>query len=492
MPSSLSRRLSASDAAFLYLERSNTPLHIGSLGIYEGRIPFERFVDHIYSRLPNIPRYRQRVAEVPFALAHPTWEDDPGFDITNHIRLSTLPAPGDMTQLAELTADIAAKPLDRGQPLWEMNIIHGLEGGRTGLVTKVHHAMVDGVSGIDLLMQTVDITPEPAPPPEAVDWNPMPLPTPTARMNEAFWEGLNQQRTQWQEFQQSLANPQPRLREAEALFRAARSAAPWLGRPAPRTPFAVSLSRRRRVAFSDMSFAEIRDIRTTLGGTVNDVVLAVLAGALRKYLGEHGHKTDGLFLRVAIPVNIRLEDKQGGLGNQVSAMVVELPIGEADAARRLEAIRERVDQLKSENQAGAVELLTRASSNLPVPLQMAQGALAVNTAINLICTNVPGPMIPLYCVGHLLLDHFPLVPLSLGMGLGAGVTSYNQRLFFGMMVDPQAVPDISRLGECVDESFLELRDAAGVKPSDLPSMNGTSKDTTTPPAERAKTATTGD
>lgn len=470
MANGLPRRLSASDAAFLYMERPEAPLHIGSLGVYEGSISYEDFVAHIESRLPNIPRYRQKIAEVPFALAHPTWENDPDFQIRNHIRHLTLPAPGTDQQMADLAADLSAQPLDRNRPLWEMYIVHGLQGDRTGLVSKVHHCMVDGVSGIALLMQTVDISPEPAPPPDAVRWEPDPLPGATARMADAYWDNLAQQREQWMEFQLTLIDPRPRIRDAQALFRAAGSAMPWLTKPAPRTPFAVELTGKHRVGFSSMSFSEIRDIRTSLGGTVNDVVLAILSGALRNYLKHHGHETDGLVLRVGIPVNIRLEDDQGALGNRVSAMVVELPVGEPDATARLATVRERLDRLKSENQAASFEQLTRASSRTPVAWQVASGAGATNTAINLICTNVPGPMIPLYCIGHLLLDHFPLVPLSLGMGLAAGITSYNQRLFFAMMVDPKAVPDADRLAQAVDESFLELRAAAGVSSSDLPDI----------------------
>ena len=481
MPNSLPRRLTASDASFLYMERPKAPLHIGSLGIYEGEISFEGFVEHLQSRLPNIPRYRQRIAPVPLSIAHPTWEDDPDFDIRNHMHYVTLPAPGDQRQLADLAADFSAQPLDRSKPLWEMHIVHGLEGGRSALVAKVHHSMVDGVSGIELLMQTVDISPEPAPPPDPGTWEPPPLPDIGRRLSEAFWENLDQQRQQWQDLQQTISDPQAAIRDAQAMFRGFGSAS-WLGRPAPLTPFSVQLSGRRRVALSSMSFSEIRDIRTSLGGTVNDVVLAVLAGALRRYLTLRGRKTAGLELRVAIPVNVRMEGEQGAMGNRVSAMVVELPLGEADPARRLEEVRTRMDRLKSENQAGALEMLSRAASQTPVPLQALAGATQINTAINLICTNVPGPMIPLYCIGHLLLDHYPLVPLSLTMGLAAGITSYNQRLFFGMMVDPKAVPDVERIGECVDESFLELRDAAGVAVSDLPPLSGR---TNGMPAERS-------
>ncbi|OGO49680.1 MAG: hypothetical protein A2148_00470 [Chloroflexi bacterium RBG_16_68_14] len=475
MPGRLARRLSAPDAAFLYLERPNAPLHIGSLGIYEGGIPFDRFVAHIDSRLPLIPRYRQRAVFVPLSLAHPTWEDDPDFDVRNHIHHVTLPPPGNDRQLIELTGKLFAEPIDRNKPLWEMYVIHGLEHDRTGLLSKVHHCMVDGVSGIELLLAVVDLSPEPAPPPEAAPWQPAPLPRTAARLVDAFWDGLSQQREVWRDVVETVIDPRPRLRQAQDVFRALTTASPWLARPAPRTSFSVRLSPERQVAFSEMSFVEIREIRTSLGGTVNDVVLTILAGALRRYLTLHGNSVDGLDLRVAIPVNVRMEDEHGSLGNRISAMLTLLPIGEPDPAERLRIIRERLDQLKQESQAGTVELLTRLMSLTPAPLQALAGlAPPVNTLVNLICTNVPGPMIPLYSVGHLMLAHYPLVPLSFDMGLGIGVTSYNQRLYFGLMVDPNAVPDVERLKECLDKSFLELRDTAGVRPTDLPSFTGPS------------------
>ena len=471
MSNNLTQRLSSQDAAFLYFERTNAPLHIGSIGIFEGQISFERLVAHLDARIALIPRYRQRLGFVPFNLLHPAWEDDPSFHIRNHVRQVSLPPPGNDQQFIELTSELFAPPLDRAKPLWETYVISGLEHERTAILSKVHHCLVDGVSGIDLLMAILDISPEPAPTPEPPPWNPKPLAGAAARLSDAFWDQLNQQRELIQEVQETIMDPVSRLRRAQDVVRALSLASPSTLLPAPRMPFTTALGRTRRVAFSDMSFVEIREIRTSLGGTVNDVVLAVLAGALRRYLSSHGHAVDGVELRVAVPVNVRLEEEQGVLGNRVSCMVVGLPLGEADPAARLNSIRERQDELKQANQAGGFELLMRLATYTPVPVQAAMGASPIiNTAVNLICTNVPGPMIPLYSVGHLMLAHYPLVPLSLNMGLGVGVTSYNQRLYFGLMVDPNAVPDVERLKQCLDESFLELRDAAGVPISDLPAF----------------------
>ncbi|MGB2695508.1 MAG: wax ester/triacylglycerol synthase family O-acyltransferase [Dehalococcoidia bacterium] len=473
MPNNLARRLSTSDAAFLYLERPNAPLHIGSLGIYQGRLPYENVASHIEERLPAIPRYRQRLAFVPFNLLHPTWEDDPKFDIRKHVIRVSPPSPLTDEQLTELSTELFEKPLDRAKPLWEMYVIDNVEGDRSAIVSKVHHCLVDGVSGIELLMATLDISPECAPPPEATAWEPSSLPNPAARLADAFWDQLAQQTRLLEEWQETFIDPIARLRRTQDLLRSLSLASPWLLLPAPRTPFSKWLGSKRRAAFSEMSFVEIREIRTTLGGTVNDVVLAILAGALGRYLASHDHKVDGLELRVAVPVNVRMEEEQGALGNRVSCMLITLPMGERDPVQRLNTIKERQTQLKESNQAGGLEQLMRMASNVPAPIQaLAAASPTLNTAVNLICTNVPGPMIPLYCVGHLMLGHYPMVPLSMNMGLGVGVTSYNQRLYFGLMVDPDAVPDVDRLKFFLDESALELRNAAGVTTTDLPTLGG--------------------
>ena len=473
MPGKLNRRLTASDAAFLYLERPNTPLHIGSLAVYKGQVPFEAFQAQIHARMPLIPRYRQRVSFVPLSLAHPTWEDDPSFDVRNHVFHIHMPAPGTQEQLLELSNRLFAPPLDRDKPLWEMYVVHGLEGDRTAIVSKVHHCMVDGVSGIELLLACLDLSPEPAAPPEAEPYAPGPLPGAIEQITDAIWDNMGEQMSAAREWQRTVLDPQPRFQQWTDAFQALRTAMPWLTVPAPRMPFSTTaISSERRAAFSEMSFVEIREIRTSLGGTVNDVVLAILAGGVRTYLLRHGHRVDGAEPRVAIPVNVRLENEQGALGNRISAMFTTLPIGEADAAARLHKVREQTEGLKKGNQAGAIELIMRLAAGVPVPAQALAGVTASNTLVNMICTNVPGPMIPLYCVGHLLQEHYPLVPLSFNMGLGVGVTSYNHRLFFGLMADPKAMPDVDLLKECIDESFRELRAAAGVDISELPMFFG--------------------
>jgi WS/DGAT/MGAT family acyltransferase len=445
---------------------------------------FERFVAHIESRLPLIPRYRQRLVDVPLSISHPAWRDDPQFDIRNHIFDVQLPAPGFDVQLREVGADIFAKPLRRDRPLWEIHVIHGLENGRSALLAKVHHCLVDGVSGIELLLAIMDVTPEPAPPPEQAGWSPEPIPGPTACITEAVRDEIGHQRALMREAQETLLSPGAGWRQTGDFYQALGRLAPWLLERPPKTPFNVTpLDQKRRVAFCDVSFIEIRDIRTSLGGTVNDVVLSIVSGALRKYSLAHGCDASAMPIRVGIPVNVRREDEKGALGNRVSMMLVTLPLGESEPAARHEAVMRTVGELKSANQAGGLELLMRMGSNLPAAIQQFGGFMGSSgeSLVNLICTNVPGPMIPLYSVGHLLLAHYPFVPLSFNMGMGVGVTSYNQRLFIGVMTEPNIVPDFEFLGECFRESFLELRAAAGVSASDidmsgLASRNGGSRE----------------
>jgi WS/DGAT/MGAT family acyltransferase len=464
-------RLTVQDSAFVYFERDESPMHLGSVGIYEGRIPFQRFVDHMNGRIRLIPRYRQRLMFVPFNIAFPTWEDDPDFDILDHIHRVSLPPPGDDDQLARLASELWAPPLSRTKPLWELFLIEDLSGDRTALLAKVHHCMIDGVSGIELLMAALDISPEPSPPqPEDSAYAPAPITGRETRLLDALFHQVDQAIKTFADFQQSLVNPRKRLGRSTETFRDLTQLAPLFTHSVPKTPFNAPLSGRRSIVWSEMPFDEIRGIRRALGGTVNDVALTIVSGALQRYLQLHGQSTDGLDLRVMTPVNIRREDEKGKLGNRISAMFVPLPVGISDPVERAKVVRERVEALKEANQARAVDTLLRMMDVAPVPLiaTVGSGPWAGNTLLNLVCTNVPGPMIPLYCVGHRLLAHYPLVPLTWELGIAVGITSYDQTLYFAFTADAKVVPDVKRLKEFLDQSFLELRTAAGVTPTDLP------------------------
>ena len=335
--------------------------------------------------------------------------------------------------------------------------------------------MIDGVSGIELLMAALDISPEPSPPqPEDSPYAPGPTSGLGTRLVDALFHQVDRAVETVADFQQSLLSPRRRLQRSGGTFRDLAQLAPLFTHSVPKTPFNAPLSGRRSIVWSEMPFDEIRGIRRALGGTVNDVALTIVSGALQRYLELHGQSTDGLDLRVMTPVNIRREDEKGKLGNRISAMFVPLPVGISDPLERAKVVRERVEALKEANQARAVDTLLRMMDVAPVPLiaTVGSGPWAGNTLLNLVCTNVPGPMIPLYCVGHRLLAHYPLVPLTWELGLAVGITSYDQTLYFAFTVDAKVVPDAKRFKEFLDQSFLELRTAAGVTPTDLPAVIG--------------------
>jgi WS/DGAT/MGAT family acyltransferase len=468
------RRLSAQDASFLYMERPEAPLHIGSIAVFEGAVPYERFVQNIASKIHLIPRYQQRVVPAPFNIGHPTWEWDPDFDLHRHVMRVKLDPPGTDAQLMELSARLFEGMLDRDKPLWEMYQVEGLEGSRTAMVSKVHHCLVDGVSGIELLMIVLDVSPTPAPPPPptVIDARP-PIPPAPTRLVDAIFDNMTERLDRLSDLQKStldsILTGENRTRIA---LRSLEATQPYLTNPVSRAPFNKPLTRERRLACSEFSFAEIRGIRASCGGTVNDVVLTVLAGALGRYLEMHGESTQDRNLRILAPVNVRREDERGNLGNRVSMLLIEAPAGEHDPVTRLRTITETTEKLKRQNVASGTEILGDLLGGLPPAIQSLAGLLPPprNNLANLVCTNIPGPMIPLYSVGHRLLAHYPMMPLAWEMGVGCGVTSYDQKLYFGLMADPNAAPDVARLKEFLDQAFVELRSVAGVDRSDLPQV----------------------
>ena len=471
------RRLSAQDASFLYMERPEAPLHIGSIAIFEGNVPYERFVQNIASKIHLIPRYQQRVVPAPFNIGHPTWEWDPDFDLHRHVMRVKLDPPGSDAQLMELSARLFEGMLDRNKPLWEIYQVEGLEGSRTAMVSKVHHCLVDGVSGMELLMIVLDVSPTPAPPPPpAVIDAHAPIPSAPTRLVDAIFDNMTERLDRLSDLQKNTVDSvlagESRTRTA---LRSLEETQPYLANPVSRAPFNKPLTRERRLACSEFSFAEIRGIRASCGGTVNDVVLTVLAGALGRYLEMHGENTRDRKVRILAPVNVRREDERGNLGNRVSMLLIEAPAGEPDPVARLKTITETTERLKRQNVASGTEILGDLLGGLPPAIQSLVGLLPPppNNLANLVCTNIPGPMIPLYSVGHRLLAHYPMMPLAWEMGVGCGVTSYDQKLYFGLMADPNAAPDVARLKEFLDQAFVELRSVAGVDKSDLPQVGAT-------------------
>jgi WS/DGAT/MGAT family acyltransferase len=458
----LNRRLTQQDASFLYFERPNQPMHGVGVGVYEGHLSLDEVIRVTEERLHLIPRYRQKLVFPPYLLTHPTWQDDPDFDIRKHITEETLPAPGDDRALAEAAAKYLVPPLDRSRPLWKMVVVHGRADGNTAVFSMVHHAMIDGVSGVDLMLVTHDLTPdaEPPPPPET-PWQPAPLPDQLTLLQDAVHDQLVEQAQRWTEETFSRFRPQEAAERGQRISNAMAASMPQLAQPAPRMPFNGPVSLRRAAAWIQFSFAQVRAIRAVLGGTVNDVVLAVIAGALGRYLRRHNIPTDNLELRAMCPVSMRSAEGRGTLGNQVSMMIAPLYVGIRDPIERLRAERTAMERLKQQDQAGGFYAMTAQATTAPAWVQAWAGQFEVpQTMLNTVSTNVPGPQIPLYLAGRKLLASFAFGMLSANIGLFNAIGSYNQVLTIGATADPTQMPDVWFYADCLKESFAELRDAA--------------------------------
>jgi WS/DGAT/MGAT family acyltransferase len=464
----LSRRLSAQDATFYYLETPEAPMNIGSVAVFEGHISFRRFVENIESKMHLIPRYRQRVVEAPFNIGRPTWEFDPDFDIRRHIIRMPLPAPGSEEQLRELAALLTRGQLDRSKPLWEVYFVEGLEGDRTALVSKIHHCLVDGVSGIELLTVMLDVSPDPPPIVRpAVVPDPEP-PSAATLFFDALFDSISESIDRAADFALLLADALPGGGRAQMkkIEKGLGATLPYVRTPREKLPFNGDFSGERALAWAEVPFHEARAVRKAHGGTVNDVVLTILGGGLAHYARAHGETTEGRVARVLCPVNVRREGERSTLGNRVSMLLVEVPLGVANSIERLKIITERTAALKRDSIAEGVEAVADMLGGLPPFVVTGLRALPgpPNTIANMVCTNVPGPLIPLYSVGHRLIAHYPMVPIAWSMGIGCAVTSYDSSLYFGLMADKQAAPDADVLREGIELAWASLRSAVGLEP----------------------------
>ncbi len=453
--------MTSMDAAFLYFEKPTLPLHIGFTSVLDGPISKETLVGHMQSRMHRIPRYRELAVFDAFNLGHPRWEDDPNFDVKRHIDEITLPKGASYEELMATISAIHARMLPRDRPLWKIVLIHGMPGGVTGMCMLVHHCMVDGVSGVELLTSLTDlakdIEPE-APQP----FTPATPSSTVARARDAWRDTVQSAMAQSADAVRWAMDPLKQMRDMQAVTGALMSAAPSLVQPAPATPFNRPVSGSRSYAVVALSFGEIRGVRGALGGTINDVVLTALSGGMGAFLREEGINTDRMELRAMVPVNVRTEEDKTALGNAVSMLIAPLPVGILDPVERHKAVISGMGRLKSANQAGGFALMTRLTEQVPPALQALAGSMAPNgqALFNMVCTNVPGPQIPLYIAGRKIEELWPLVPLSAGMGLNVCLTSYNGVLYWGICADPKLVPDVDRVATLVRESFDQLKEAA--------------------------------
>jgi diacylglycerol O-acyltransferase / wax synthase len=461
-----SDRLTGLDASFLHLEDGASHMHVAGVMIFEGSPPpYDELLEAIERRLGLVPRYRQRLAFVPLGQGRPRWVDDPHLNLRYHVRSTALPAPGSEQQLKELAGRVFAQQLDRDKPLWEIWLVDGLEGDRFAMLSKTHHALVDGISGVDIMSVLFDTSPEPAAPPDTGErWLPRPVPSSAQLLAEAVLERATVPTEIVRSLRAVLRGP--RL-VAEGLRDAAVGvgAMAWAGlNPAPPTPYNRSIGPHRRYTWVRANLADLKAIKNELGGTVNDVVLATIAGALGKHLRRRGQNTDGLELKAMVPVSVRADVERGALGNRVAAMMAPLPVWCQDAVARLDIVREELKGLKSGGQAVGAQVLTQLSGFAPATVMgQASRVMARQRFFNVVVTNVPGPQIPLYLAGKRMIDTFPMVPLAKNQALGIALLSYAGRINFGLVGDFDLLWDLDDFANDVQESLAELAAEAGVE-----------------------------
>jgi diacylglycerol O-acyltransferase len=491
---SVTDRLSSLDVSFLYLEQPTTAMHVGSVMIFrapaEG-LDVERLTRHVGSRIAFVPRYRQRIRSIPGRIANPVWVDDEKFDLSYHIRLSALPSPGSDAQLEELVARLQARPLDRRRPLWELYLVEGLSNGRFALVSKVHQALVDGVRTVDLGQVILDDTADPAEPP-ALAWLPEAEPTAVELLFGAVVESVQRPGQIVDAVRSGMVDVRDTAaitaRSAARVVSAVRRAA---GGP-PKSPLTGAVTPHRRYTMITTDLADYRAIRARLAAaspakvssrrsrtarvsaaptpppaqvTVNDVVLSVLAGALRGWLLARGEAVPtGSIVRTLVPMSVRVDDPEaaGAIGSRVDSILIDLPTGEASPRMRLHQVAYQTKGHRETGQAVDAPTLAGIAGFAPPTLHSLGARVASGLSrrmFHLVVTNVPGPQQPLYVDGAQMLATYPVVPLAAGQALSIGLTSYAGKVYYGLNADREAMPDVDVVGQCIVDALAELREA---------------------------------
>lgn len=460
-------RLSALDASFLYLERPAMHMHVAGLSVLDpstrpdGRLRFDDVAGLIASRLHLVPRLRQKVRTVPLDLSHPVWVDDPGFDLDFHLRRAALPSPGGRGELARYVQRVLSRPLDRSKPLWELYVIEGLEDGHVAVLMKVHHAMVDGLSGMHLTAALYDLSPRVAPGHPAPEWRPEPEPTAMDLRMDALAElASHPVRAASTAVENVRRSPALAALGLGSVLGGVRSILGMGARPS--SPLDVRIGPNRRFAMTEAPVQRFKEIKDVLGGTVNDVVLTVVGGALHRLLKSRKERTKGRTLRVMVPVSFR-SPGDGRLGNRVAPAFVDLPIGAMSAARRLALVREGTRHLKASMMAMGADAIIGLGAYAPGGLLAAAARLASRGPwFNLVVSNIPGPQQPVYLAGARLVAAYPSLPLGENSALSIACTSLAGTMAFGLTGDWDGMPDLEVLALALDESLAELAKAAGV------------------------------
>jgi diacylglycerol O-acyltransferase / wax synthase len=461
-------RLTSFDTSFLANEKSNGHMAIGALLMCAGSAPSEEdFLVHIRSRVHHLPRLRQRLLYPPLGLGTPFWVDYPQFDIHQHLRRVSLPSPGTEAQFQSLVGELLAPPLDRSKPLWELILVEGFEEDRFGIVYKTHHAMADGISAVDIGMLLFDVEAKQEPAREEAAWTPARTPSKAALVGHAGAGIVATVARLARWLRGALWDPAPARRRAADGLTGLWEVTWNLARPAPKVPFNTAIGTGRSFCWSTFDLADFKHVKNALGGTVNDVTLTVVAGALRRWLLEHEVKVDGLELKALVPVSIRTENEHGELGNKLTAMRGPLPVGIEDPAARLRAVSVAMDALKVSKQplgAEAIWGLNDWFRDFAPPVLLAPTA-AINFStrlFNLLVTNFPGPQVPFYVLGRELTEVYPIGFLAKNHALAIAILSYNGQVGFGLLADPDSVPDPERIVGHLAAAVEELTAAAQI------------------------------
>jgi diacylglycerol O-acyltransferase / wax synthase len=468
-------RLTSFDTSFLANEKANGHMAIGALLMCEGSAPSDDdFLAQIRSRVHLLPRLRQRLLYPPLGLGTPFWVDYPDFDIHRHLSRVRLPGPGSEAQFQELVGELLAPPLDRAKPLWELILVDGFEDDRFAIVYRTHHAMADGISAVDIGMLLFDVEPNPQPARDEEPWTPARAPSRIALVGHAgAGIGATLRRfARW--LRRALREPGRAGRRAADGLTGLWEVTWNLARPAPKVPFNTAIGPRRSMFWANFDLAEFKHVKNALGGTVNDVTLAVVAGALRRLLAERDVAVEGLELKALVPVSIRTENEHGELGNKLTAMRGPLPVGIEDPVERLRAVSVAMDALKVSKQplgAEAIWGLNDWFRDFAPPVLLAPTA-AINFStrlFNLLVTNFPGPQVPFYVLGRELTAVYPIGFLARNHALAIAILSYNGQVGFGLLADPDSLPDAERISGHLAAAVEELESAAQIA---SPASNG--------------------
>lgn len=488
--------LATADAAFLAMETPTLPMHGGGLFLFDttnvGRVGFPRFLSLVRSRLHLVPRYRQKLAFTPLGLAPPVWVDDPQFDIAYHVRHAALPRPGTNAQLMEYCARILSRPLDRNRPLWELYVIEGLEDDRVALLAKSHHALIDGITGLEIVSVMMDDAPDAsATIPPADPWEPEPTPSGYELAFSGAVEVLTSPAAALASARRVTAAPGHAARRVVTVGRGlAAVARANVVKPAPQSPLNVPPGPHRRFAVQRLSLAEVKRVKNAFGTTVNDVVLTMAGDATGRYLRSRGSRTDGLWLRALVPLSVRDDDGDGPPGRRITPVFVNLPAFEMDPVERLRNCSSAMADAARSSQAVGADFLVGLGSFAPPTMHATAARLAARTRLyNFVVTNVPGPQHPIYCLGARLLGAFPFTPLSSSQSYAIGVTSIDGWLNVGITADYDALPDVETVTGAFEGALADLvasADAVATRHELTSRAHGAAKETADAARDKAQ------